>query len=49
MRQLTRRVAEGEILLAPVVGLLLIFHTRAPALAATGLVVLVGVWLVRWG
>jgi putative inorganic carbon (HCO3(-)) transporter len=37
-----------EILLAPMVALFLIFHTRAPALAAAGLVALAGVWLVRW-
>ncbi|MDY7076701.1 MAG: O-antigen ligase family protein [Chloroflexota bacterium] len=48
MRQLSRWVTDGEILVAPLVALLLIFPTRAPALTGVGLVMLVGVWLVRW-
>jgi putative inorganic carbon (HCO3(-)) transporter len=48
MRRLTCRVADGEILLAPLVALFLIFPTRAPVLTVIGLTVLVGVWLARW-
>ena len=39
---------DGEILIAPVVALLLVFPTQVPTLTSVGLAVLVGVWLVRW-
>lgn len=45
---LARWIADGEILAAPLVALLLIFPTRAPSVTAIGSVALVGVWLVRW-
>ncbi len=48
MRGLACWIADGEILVAPVVALLLIFPTQAPTLTGVGLAVLVGVWLVRW-
>jgi putative inorganic carbon (HCO3(-)) transporter len=42
------RLSEVEILLAPLAALVLLFSTRVPVLTSVGLIVLVGVWLVRW-
>ncbi len=48
-RRLARWISDGEILIAPLVALLLIFPTRAPLLTSVGLIALTGTWLVRWG
>jgi putative inorganic carbon (hco3(-)) transporter len=45
---LLTRLADAEILLAPVVALSLLFPTRAPGLVGAGLLALLGVWLIRW-
>jgi len=43
MSRLAHWIADGEILVAPAVALLLIFPSRAPTLTGTGLTVLVGI------
>ena len=48
LKRVAEWVARGEILIAPLAALFLLFPTQAPTLTAGGLVALLGVWLARW-